>query len=67
MREKGADYSKARLPLRPYVVVDRNLYTGQNPLSSELLAQRIVSDVDNAGRTPPQSPRSQWSGQSVAQ
>ncbi|MFD0039897.1 type 1 glutamine amidotransferase domain-containing protein [Streptomyces anulatus] len=45
LRESGAEYSKARLPLRPYVVVDRNLYTGQNPPSSERLAHRIVADV----------------------
>ncbi|MEU1281748.1 type 1 glutamine amidotransferase domain-containing protein [Streptomyces sp. NPDC005805] len=45
LRESGARYSKARLPLRPYVVVDRNLYTGQNPPSSEPLAERIVADV----------------------
>ncbi|RSS43425.1 type 1 glutamine amidotransferase domain-containing protein [Streptomyces sp. WAC08241] len=46
LRESGAEYSKARLPLRPYVVVDRNLYTGQNPPSSERLAQRVVADVE---------------------
>ncbi|MEU0449571.1 type 1 glutamine amidotransferase domain-containing protein [Streptomyces tendae] len=45
LRESGAAYSKARLPLRPYVVVDRNLYTGQNPPSSERLAERLVADV----------------------
>ncbi|MEU3055412.1 type 1 glutamine amidotransferase domain-containing protein [Streptomyces griseus] len=48
LRESGAEYSKARLPLRPYVVVDRNLYTGQNPPSSERLAHRIVADVNAA-------------------
>ncbi|MCF3165352.1 type 1 glutamine amidotransferase domain-containing protein [Streptomyces violaceoruber] len=46
LRESGAVYSKARLPLRPYVVVDRNLYTGQNPPSSECLAERLVVDVN---------------------
>ncbi|WP_098011377.1 type 1 glutamine amidotransferase domain-containing protein [Streptomyces sp. sk226] len=46
LRESGAVYSKARLPLRPYVVVDRNLYTGQNPPSSERLAERVVADVN---------------------
>src|ERR1700757_4553101 len=29
--ESGAIYRKGRLPLRPFVQVDRNLYTGQNP------------------------------------
>lgn len=46
----GADYSKARLPLRPHVVVDRNLYTGQNPFSSEKLAEKILGDVNAADR-----------------
>ncbi|MGW1236331.1 type 1 glutamine amidotransferase domain-containing protein [Streptomyces californicus] len=46
LRESGAVYSKALLPLRPYVVVDRNLYTGQNPPSSESLAERVVADVN---------------------
>ncbi|MET7510087.1 hypothetical protein ABZS82_22830 [Streptomyces albidoflavus] len=45
LRASGAVYSKALLPLRPYVVVDRNLYTGQNPPSSASLARRLVSDV----------------------
>ena len=26
--------------------VDRNLYTGQNPMSSEALANRLVADLD---------------------
>lgn len=43
--EAGVDYSKALLPLRPHVVVDGNLYTGQNPQSSEKLAERLVTDV----------------------
>ncbi|MFF2165508.1 type 1 glutamine amidotransferase domain-containing protein [Streptomyces sp. NPDC058175] len=50
LRESGADYVKARLPLRPFVVVDRNLYTGQNPPSSERLAERLVADVTAATR-----------------
>jgi putative intracellular protease/amidase len=50
LKESGADYSKAALPLRPYVVVDRNLYTGQNPFSSEKLAERIVADVGGASQ-----------------
>ena len=42
--ESGAIYSKGRFPLRPYIVVDRNLYTGQNPASSAMLAHRLVTD-----------------------
>ena len=45
LRERGAQYVKARL-LLPFVVVDRNLYTGQNPTSSERLAKRLVADLD---------------------
>lgn len=45
LKETGVEYSKALLPLRPHVVVDRNLYTGQNPQSSEKLAQRLLADV----------------------
>ena len=50
LRETGAEYVKARLPLRPFVVVDRNLYTGQNPPSSERLAEQLVADVTAATR-----------------
>jgi putative intracellular protease/amidase len=42
--ESGAIYCKGRLPLRPYLVVDRNLYTGQNPASSAMLAHKLVTD-----------------------
>ncbi|WP_067844413.1 type 1 glutamine amidotransferase domain-containing protein [Nocardia lijiangensis] len=45
LKEAGVEYSKARIPLRPFIVVDRNLYTGQNPQSSEELAGRLVADV----------------------
>lgn len=46
LRELGVDYSKGRIPLRPFVVVDGNLYTGQNPQSSERLAERLIADID---------------------
>lgn len=45
LKEIGVDYSKGLLPLRPYVVVDGNLYTGQNPQSSKQLAERLVADL----------------------
>jgi putative intracellular protease/amidase len=44
LKEAGVDYSKG-FPLRPHIVVDGNLYTGQNPQSSEQLAKRLVADV----------------------
>ena len=42
--EAGAIYRKGRLPLRPFVQIDRNLYTGQNPASSAMLAHKLVAD-----------------------
>ena len=42
--ESGAIYRKGKLPLRPFLVVDRNLYTGQNPASSAMLAHKLVAD-----------------------
>ncbi|WP_341953801.1 type 1 glutamine amidotransferase domain-containing protein [Salinibacterium sp. TMP30] len=42
--ELGADYSKAPEPFASYVVVDGQLYTGQNPASSVAIAERIVAD-----------------------
>lgn len=45
LKGAGVRYSKALLPLRPHVVVDRNLYTGQNPQSSDALATRLITDV----------------------
>jgi putative intracellular protease/amidase len=48
LKDYGADYTKSRVPLRPFMVVDRNLYTGQNPSSSERLAKRLVADVSPA-------------------
>lgn len=45
LTELGVTYTKARIPLRPHLEVDRNLYTGQNPMSSEKLAARLVADL----------------------
>ena len=42
----GAEYTKAAEPAAPYVAVDGNLYTGQNPASSKELAERLVKDLD---------------------
>jgi putative intracellular protease/amidase len=47
LKEAGADYT-AGVPLRSKIVVDRNLYTGQNPHSSAALARRIIADVSGA-------------------
>ena len=41
--EAGVRYG-AGFPLRPHLVTDRHLYTGQNPQSSQVLAMRIIHD-----------------------
>lgn len=41
----GAEYTKAPETGAPYVAVDGNLYTGQNPASSQKLAERLVNDL----------------------
>jgi putative intracellular protease/amidase len=43
LKEIGADYTKAKIPFRPHVIQDGNLYTGQNPQSSKKLAETLVS------------------------
>ena len=43
MKRAGVEYS-AGFPLRPHVVVDGHLYTGQNPASSAALTERIIAD-----------------------
>ncbi|SEL32054.1 type 1 glutamine amidotransferase domain-containing protein [Streptacidiphilus jiangxiensis] len=50
LREYGADYVKGHIPLRPFTVVDRNVYTGQNPASSQQLARRLMADMRVAAR-----------------
>ena len=41
----GAEYDKAPEPWASHVIVDGNLYTGQNPSSSRELAERLVKDL----------------------
>ena len=51
LRDYGAEYSKGILPLRPHIVADRNLHTGQNPQSSEKLALHLTGILSNQKRT----------------
>lgn len=51
LKEMGASYEHATIPLTPYVVVDRNLYTGQNPMSSAKLAARLIAGHTTATGT----------------
>lgn len=45
LEEAGILYEKGKLPLRPFVVTDGNLYTGQNPQSARALADRVLEDL----------------------
>ena len=42
VKERGADYEKARLPFASYAVTDRNLVTGQNPGSAKETAEAVA-------------------------
>jgi putative intracellular protease/amidase len=44
LRERGADFEPGPL-WAPHVVVDRNLVTGQNPASSEAVADRTLAEL----------------------
>lgn len=44
IKELGGKYEKVAA-FQPYVVVDGQLYTGQNPASAKPLADRIVQDL----------------------
>jgi len=52
LKELGVDYDKGLIPLRPHVVVDGNLYTGQNPQSSQKLAERLIADLGDGPPSP---------------
>ncbi|KAJ9121289.1 hypothetical protein QFC24_004625 [Naganishia onofrii] len=47
LKDLGGQYEKAPEAWAPWVVVDGNLYTGQNPASAGPLAQRIKKDLLN--------------------
>lgn len=42
LKDRGADYRKALIPMTSKVLVDDNLITGQNPFSSKEIAQMIM-------------------------
>ncbi|GAB6986521.1 type 1 glutamine amidotransferase domain-containing protein [Nocardioides pyridinolyticus] len=48
LRSAGGEFEQGPGPWQEYVVVDGNLYTGQNPASSRPLAQLLVSAVSSA-------------------
>ncbi|MGL4402367.1 MAG: type 1 glutamine amidotransferase domain-containing protein [Fusobacteriaceae bacterium] len=45
IRELGGKYSKADGDFQPHVVADVPLFTGQNPASSILLAERVIDEL----------------------
>lgn len=51
LKERGADYTKALLPMTSNVVVDSNLITGQNPFSSKEIAEVIMSKLNEKAWT----------------
>ena len=42
LKRRGANYSKALLPLRPYVETEGRLVTGQNPESPKQVAEAVA-------------------------
>lgn len=49
LKHNGVVYEKAAIPMRPHVVVDGNLYTGQNPASAQPLAEQLIEDLARIG------------------
>ncbi len=47
LKERGADYKKALIPMTSKVVVDGNLITGQNPFSSKEMAKVVVRQLED--------------------
>jgi putative intracellular protease/amidase len=45
LRGAGGNYSQTETIFGPHVVSDGRLHTGQNPASSDALAQRLVEDI----------------------
>ncbi|MEJ6014037.1 type 1 glutamine amidotransferase domain-containing protein [Corynebacterium sp. H127] len=45
LKAAGMNYQKALLPMRPKVVQDGNLFTGQNPQSSQELAELLIAEL----------------------
>lgn len=46
LKERGADYEKAFIPMTPKVVVDNNLITGQDPFSSKETAEAVMQQMN---------------------
>ncbi|MFH9982400.1 type 1 glutamine amidotransferase domain-containing protein [Streptomyces sp. NPDC017179] len=44
LKDLGVDFTRGEI-WKPYTVVDRNLYTGQNPASAGVLAERLLKEA----------------------
>jgi len=42
LKEKGAEYSCAKIPMQPHVVRDGHIVTGQNPASTKKFAAEVI-------------------------
>lgn len=45
LKERGANYKKAFIPMTSKVLVDGNLITGQNPFSSKEIAKAVIEQL----------------------
>lgn len=45
LKDRGADYHKAFIPMTSKVLVDGNLITGQNPFSSKEIAKVVIREL----------------------
>lgn len=46
LKERGADYKKALIPMTSKVISDGNLITGENPFSSEEMAETVLRQLE---------------------
>mgnify|MGYP000086268349 FL=1 len=51
LKERGADYQKALIPMTSKVIVCNNLITGQDPFSSKEMAEVLMQQLDEKART----------------
>lgn len=52
LKERGADYKKAFIPMTSKVEVDGNLITGQNPFSSKEMAKVVMRELKKQKNNP---------------
>ena len=50
LKERGAHYKKAFIPMTSMVLVDANLITGQNPFSSKEMAKVVLYELEKKAK-----------------